>query len=340
MSSRMPGGERRDPIVCSVVIPTYNRSGWLAGCVESVRQSGVRGVEIIVVDDGSTDDTREVVRQLGPDVQSCYQPNAREASARNHGFRHSRGRYVVFLDSDDRWLPGGHLALIELLEGHPEIAVGFADALVGNPGTGYHSLAAQFRHDGFRSQASHELAGGFRVLDRQAFFCHMARRIGVSIGAFVIRRSAFEASGGFDETLRYGSDWELWLRLAACYTVVYLDRPIVTYEKHESNLSSLADKEVAAESFVRVMHGVLGKDLPLTHRQRACVRAGLARRLQHWGYFAFIRGGHRRARERFIESMKVGGLRRAALLYWACCWLHPALVGRLRALKQRASRRA
>jgi glycosyltransferase involved in cell wall biosynthesis len=322
-----------------VNIPTYNRASWLSGCVESVRRGGVPGAEIIVVDDGSTDDTQAVVGRLGPNVRYVYQPNGGDASARNRGFRRSRGRYVTFLDSDDRWLPGGHRALIELLERHPELDVGLADALIGNARDGYRGLGAQAGHGGFSRQTSHELPGGFRVLERQGFFCRLVRQMGVSGCAFVYRRTALEAVGEFDETLRYASDWELWLRLAARCTVAYLDRPIVTYEIHGGNLSRSGDREIVAESLVRALRGILSRDVPLTERQHACARGNLARRLGSWGYVAFDRGEYRAARERFAESMRYDGVRPSVLFYWGCCWLEPGLVARLRSLKQRVSRR-
>src|SRR5579885_1516999 len=90
----------------SVIIPAYNRAGFLPAVVDSLRAAGAGSLEILVVDDGSTDDTAAVAAALGPPVRYVRQANAGPAAARNHGFGLCAGRYVAFVDSDDEWLPG------------------------------------------------------------------------------------------------------------------------------------------------------------------------------------------------------------------------------------------
>jgi glycosyltransferase involved in cell wall biosynthesis len=325
-------------VTCSVIVPTYNRAPWLPGCVESIRGSGLRALEIILVDDGSTDETRDLVAQLGADVRYYYLARAGESAARNHGVRQSRGRYVAFLDSDDRWLPSGHQALVELLDQHPEIAVGFGDALLGSTGSGYRSLSEVLGRRSFRPQTSRLLPGGFHVLDRQALFDLLARRLGTSISTFVIRRTALESLGGFDERLQRGSDWELELRLAARYTFVYSNRPLATYELHESNTSRSGDAEHQAGELLQVPLALLAGSFPLTRQQRASLWQALAQRLHLWGYAAFAGGDLRRARARFAKSLRLGGWRPLTLFYWACTWLSPTTLQRLRHAKRRLGR--
>ena len=133
-----------------VVIPCWNEARNLAEVVRELR-SARSGDDILVVDDGSTDDTREVVAELGDDVRYVYRANGGPAAARNVGARCSRGRYLAFLDSDDRWLPGGHQRLLELLEANPGVAVGFGDVRVGNRREGYFGLIEMVGGEGFRA---------------------------------------------------------------------------------------------------------------------------------------------------------------------------------------------
>jgi glycosyltransferase involved in cell wall biosynthesis len=323
-------------VLCSVVIPSYNRADFLPACVESVRRSGLQQAEIVLVDDGSTDETPEVVRRLGPGIRYLYQPNGGEASARNVGIRHSRGRYVAFLDSDDQWLSGGHQALVEFLEQHPEVKVGFGDALIGSAKADYRSMSATFGHDGFRPQTLRELPGGFRVLDGRAMFCYLTHRIGISVCTFVVRRTALLAAGGFDETIRLGVDWELWLRLALRHVFVYYDRSLATYHRHSSNISRLVGAELGAGESVRLLKRLLAKEPSLAPDERACLESGLADRLQGWGYVAFDRGDYALARARCAESLRLRKARPRAWFYWLASWMPPRMIRALRTVKQRA----
>src|SRR5215471_20650978 len=104
----------------SVIVPTYNRAARLRTCLQSVIDGGESCAEVIVVDDGSEDDTREVVKGFGPAVRYVYQSNRGPSAARNAGVRLARGRYIAFLDSDDRLLPAPYSRVAAFLDSHPE----------------------------------------------------------------------------------------------------------------------------------------------------------------------------------------------------------------------------
>ena len=126
------------PPLVSVVIPSYNRSSLLMQTLASVRGQTFRDFEVLVVDDGSTDDTATRVRELGAEdgrIHYLYQANQGPAAARNAGASYARGAFIAFLDSDDLWLPDKLQEQLAFLAGRPDIDVVYADyAVIGDVG--------------------------------------------------------------------------------------------------------------------------------------------------------------------------------------------------------------
>ena len=191
----------------SVIIPCYNHAAGLPAAIESVRVQGWPGVEIIVVDDGSTDDTQRLLREMsGSDLRTLQQHNQGPAAARNAGVRAARGDWVAFLDADDYWLPGKLAAQFEMLARHRE---------------------ARFSYGGVRLRASDgsERENGCDFGDRPLLLvllegCH------VFTPTIIVRRDSLEETGLFHTGLRTGEDWDLWLRLAARYPSVGVSSPL------------------------------------------------------------------------------------------------------------------
>ena len=322
----------RPSLTC--VIPTFNRSGYVRDCLTALRQSGVPDVEVIVADDGSTDDTREVVAATNPAAKYHWQPNTgTPATARNAAFALSTGRYVGFLDCDDSWLPGAPAKAVALLDRYPDVDVLFADANMGNPDDGYGSWIASGGQDEFFRLPHREPEPGFRVLDRRPFFRRTAARNPVFIGATIMRREAFAAAGGFDPSLCGAADWELWLRMAYRFTWGYMAEPLAAYTRHLDNMSS--DHENMADEFARALRNVLAK-CDLAPADRRLVRRQLRVQLFGHAYHAYDRGDRPEARRRFGRAIRAGDRRPYTLALAASCYLPGGLMERLRRLKQRS----
>jgi glycosyltransferase involved in cell wall biosynthesis len=319
----------------SVIIPTYNRSGYVRDCLIALRESGVPDLDIIVADDGSTDDTREVTAATDRMARYLWQPNSgTPATARNKGFAISKGRYVGFLDCDDAWLPGAPAKAVGYLDRHPEVDVLFAEARMGNPQEGYVSWIESSGQAEFFRLPHREPEPGLRILERGPFFRRMAVRNPVFIGACVLRREAFEKVGMFEPTLCGAADWELWLRLASAFTYGYMAEPLAIYTRHLDNMSSNHDKMVG--EFCQALRNVLTKcDLPAS--DRAFIKERLRHHLYNHAYLAYEAGRTAEARGRFGSYLSAGGGWSAAL-YWLACCLPSGLVRRLRDLKQGLSR--
>ena len=115
-----------DPLV-SIIVPTFNRARLLGEALDGIAAQTFRDYEIIVVDDGSTDETPTIIAARPEPIRRLWQPNQGPASARNYGLSEARGTLVAFLDSDDVWMPGYLQACVELINPRPELALAYCD---------------------------------------------------------------------------------------------------------------------------------------------------------------------------------------------------------------------
>ncbi len=321
----------KSTIPLSVVIPTYNRSGFVRDCLNTLRRSGVPQLEIIVVDDGSTDDTAEVVAATDPNAIYLSQTNSGPAAARNHGFQLSRGTYVAFLDCDDEWLPDAPRGALELLNRFPEVDLLFADARMGNREDGFVSWIDSGGQEEFFQLPCREVQPGLRILERGPLFRRMAVRNPVFIGAVIMKREAFAQSGMFDPELCGAADWNLWLRMATNRTFAFWHEPLAIYTKHLDGMSN--DLDGMSKEFCMTL-----KKLPNQISLPPIDKKWIAQRLRHHlfshAYRAYNRGEYAEARSRFKDLLRYSGWEVRGFLYWALCCLPFGMPGRLRKWKR------
>jgi glycosyltransferase involved in cell wall biosynthesis len=220
----------RDPTI-SVVIPTYNRARFLPAAVASVRAQSYPCNEVLIVDDGSTDDTTEVVAGLGPEVRLIRQANAGPAAARNRGIHEAGGDLVAFLDTDDRWLPGKLAAQVELFRREPALGLVCADMAIENA-AGVRLVDSNFVQRGLQQ--------GFAALNGRPVPDAPRRLLElnfVNTSTVVARRQLLTDLGGFDTRLRYGEDLELWLRIAARHPIACVASVQEVRVEHDSNVT-------------------------------------------------------------------------------------------------------
>jgi glycosyltransferase involved in cell wall biosynthesis len=209
------------PLV-SVVIPCYNSARYLAQTIQSVLAQTYARVEIVVVDDGSTDATPGIAQSYP--VQYVYQTNRGISAARNTGVLCSRGKYVQFLDHDDRLLPMALEVGVKFLEERPECAMAVGEhRYIQADGTeiGY-SRKHTIRRDHYQELLEHNF------IETPCSVLH--------------RRSALELTGLFDERVQGAEDYELYLRTARQSPVITHDAPVAEYRLHEANISGNAER--------------------------------------------------------------------------------------------------
>lgn len=192
----------------SVIIPTYNRAWCLPEAIDAVLGQTCQDFELIVVDDGSRDETPAVVSAYGPAVRLLTQTNRGVSAARNLGVRASRGRLLAFLDSDDLWLPDKLARQAALFDTHPEALICQTEETWIRRGVRVNPRHRHRKPSGWIFEASLDLCL-------------------VSPSAVMMRRELFKTVGFFDETLPACEDYDLWLRVSARYPVHLIDAPLV-----------------------------------------------------------------------------------------------------------------
>lgn len=227
-----------DPLV-SVIIPTYNRARLVPGAIDSVLGQTYRNLELILVDDGSTDDTAEVLAGYGDKIRVVRQKNAGPAIARNRGIAVATGEIIAFLDSDDQWLPTKLERQVESLEAAgPDATCCLCNCTVlyANGGKTTTFAIADTIPDCATGLWLNPVAV---LLNRFVMFNQ----------AIAIRREVLERVGYFDETLRFGEDYELPFRLALEGPWTILRDELVVY--HEASPGSWAKAAMREEIRLR-----------------------------------------------------------------------------------------
>jgi len=196
------------PPVVSVVIPTYNRAWCLTRAVDSVLDQTFTDKELIVVDDGSEDDTTALLSAYGSRIQVIRQKNQGVSAARNAGIMAARGLWIALLDSDDHWLPAKLTAQFDWLAAHPDYRICQTEEI--------------WIRDGRRvnPKKRHRKRGG-HIFERCLPLCL------VSPSAVMMARSLLDEVGGFDEGLPACEDYDLWLRIACTHPIGLVDEPLI-----------------------------------------------------------------------------------------------------------------
>ena len=218
-----------DPVTpeVSVVIPAYNYGRYLRCAIDSALAQSFANLEVIVVDDGSTDDTPAIVRSCpDPRVRYLHQANAGLSAARNTGIREARAPFIALLDADDLWLPGMLAAAMERFASLPKEAGVVACASTRVDVDGRPIGGKAFFPSGDRWFTASEIVLQSRFMP----------------STVVARREAYAECGEFDTTLRSSEDRDMWIRIGMRFRIFHLGTPSVLIRKHGSNMSKHAER--------------------------------------------------------------------------------------------------
>ncbi|MDR2725972.1 MAG: glycosyltransferase [Candidatus Adiutrix sp.] len=237
------------PLV-SAIIPTFNRAWSLGRAVESVLAQAYRPLELIVVDDGSTDGTPGLLAPLAArgHILMISQPNRGVSAARNAGLAAARGSLIAFLDSDDEWLPGKLEAQVEFLKQNPDQAL------------------VQTQERWFRGGRRVNPGRRHRKLAGDIFIPSLSLCL-ISPSAVMLRRSLLDEVGLFDESLPAAEDYDLWLRVLARHPAGLIDRELVI--RHGGRPDQLSARPALDRWRILALEKILKTELSPERRQAA-----------------------------------------------------------------------
>jgi len=249
----------------SVVVPTFNCAGFIGTAIDSVLRQTRPPDEILIVDDGSVDNTREVVEALP--AKYLYQENAGPSSARNTGLRHANGDLVAFLDADDFWLPHKLATQLKAFENFPDAGFSFS--------TVWHLYAGtnpKISRDPYYPPQLAAWLRGKTVRDGGVYgsvYDLLLRKNCVATSSMVLRRQLAERVGDFDIRLRGCEDYDYWIRMARLAPAVFIERPVSRYRIVDDGLSGAweARYERFFETAVQVVSAHLREYPSLTVRR-------------------------------------------------------------------------
>lgn len=223
----MPAAVEQPSLRVSVIIPTYNRAGYLREALDSIFAQTLPPWEVIVIDDGSTDDTLQVVNNAPGPVRFYQQAHQGVAAARNLGLQNAAGDLIAWLDSDDLWEPEFLAAVVQLLA---------QDARLDGVYTGLTMIDA----DGA------ELRKAGRVESPDGLYQALVRDCFLATPSIVVKKTCYDQAGGFDPQFRVSEDYDMWLRLASRCRIMGISRPLVRIRVHATN--TMADVDALAQA--------------------------------------------------------------------------------------------
>jgi glycosyltransferase involved in cell wall biosynthesis len=230
----------------TAVIPTYNYGRFVAQAVESALTQTYGNVEVLVVDDGSTDDTRERLKPYADRIRYLYQENQSVAAARNTGVRAAKGNLIAFLDADDLWHPHKLEVQMRYLGDHPSVRLVAVDRLA--EGVTHWPPLASLAHPCARPVTVEEL-----VL-----------RPHFAPSGVLVRKECFDTVGFFDTSLRNAEDYDMWIRIACRFPIVKLEVPLWWYRVHGNNKSHVPARQEAAA--LTILKKTFAQPSPLSPR--------------------------------------------------------------------------
>ena len=212
------------PLV-SVIIPSYNCETYIAETINSVLAQDYPSIELLIIDDGSTDDTCKIIEQYSNRLKLIQQQNAGVCVARNRGIREAHGDYICLMDHDDYWFPDKISLQIKAFQNHPEVGIVYSEFKRWYPNSnGLHPPTDGFRDyhhesdidEAFSGWIYHQLLLDCWVLTSTAMF----------------RSDIFQTCGYFDESLPFSEDWDLWLRISLHQQFLKLRKTTTLYREH------------------------------------------------------------------------------------------------------------
>lgn len=261
----------------SIIIPTFNRKNLLKIAVNSVLNQSFKDFELIIIDDGSTDKTKEMIKSIKDNrIKYFYQKNKGVSCARNKGIKKAAGKYIAFLDSDDRFTKYKLEIVYETIKKYPKFKI-------------FHTNELWYRNGKILSQKKHHAKPDGDVFDKALKLCC------ISISTAVIEKNIFEKAGLFDEKLPACEDYDFWLRTACKYQVKLISDCLTI--KEAGHIGQQSKKYPAMDIFrIYAIDKLLKKD-KLTKKQKESAKNELINKCN-----IYVKGAKKRKKIKEVEK--------------------------------------
>ena len=263
---RLAPGDRMAAPEVSVVIPTYNRSAFLSQAMHSVLTQTFTGLELVVADNASTDDTAAIVASFAdPRIRYIHHDHNRGMVPNwNAGMSQSCGRYVALLEDDNWWDPEFLARTVAVLADRPEVGFVYTAAFLTDAGGTSRRLHRRWDRDETHTglEELRDLVRGNKIL----------------LSTVLMRHACYDAVGSFDESIQYAADWEMWMRLALHFRSAYISTPLAYYRQHDASGTAqihalpyalFFDHRMILDKTLRGAQAAYGRDLTAALRRAA-----------------------------------------------------------------------
>jgi len=310
-----------DNKLVSVIIPAYNAGKYISEAMESVLTQTYPSYEIIVVDDGSIDRTKETIDGLRVkgevckiDIKYIYQENKGPAAARNKGIKEAKGDYIAFLDSDDLWLPEKLERQMALLR-QSNYAMVYSDMS--------HEVDGEEIYRSYLKEKKYKFYGNGDV------YKQLLRENFIFTPTVIVKKAVIKSVGYFDERYKICEDYKMWLKIAKDYKIGFLDEPLVIRRRNKSNITQ--DKFLFIASGINLFRELL--DNNHDQKTKKIINNELYRRIFDLGYYHWDKGNISLAREYFTKAMRYKHNVLKAIPYLIASFFPSSFVSVIRKLK-------
>ncbi len=296
----------------SVVIPTYNYAHFICNAVDSVLAQTYQDYEIIVVDDGSRDNTGDVLAPYGDRIRCVRQENAGPSTARNKGIGLAQGELIAFLDADDCWLPDKLEKQVRFLDANPEFGMVFSDMS--------HCV------DGDMVHAAYLRERGYRYVAQGSIYNNLLREGFIFTPTVMLRSKCLDLVGVFDVTMCNCEDVDLWFRMADRYQIGFLDEPLVIRNQHGANVTGNSEDYLKAPVLLMERLYAVNSDL----ERKSIIKERLKSMFYNLGYYYFSIDRMPECRKYMLKAMTIGKNPGGVLKYFALSLLPLFAIHRLK----------
>jgi glycosyltransferase involved in cell wall biosynthesis len=299
-----------EPPLVTVVIPAYNSARYIGETLQSVLSQEYLRLEVIVVDDGSTDNTEDAVKKFDSSrVTYLRQPNSGGPSRpRNTGIQESRGQYIALIDSDDIMLPGKLARAVRLFMREPHLGLVFTNFVKFDDGQGRYPHAFLDTYEYFWNLPKKQIAGSHYVITADAAYDGLISENYIGTSGVVVPKEVFSEVGLFDESIAGPEDFDMWLRITSLYDIGFIDIIGHCYRVRADSITTRGDKKLIPHK-LRILERQLAKNLPEPLREK--IRGKISKELWALGYCHQTDEEIKLARKYYVLSLKEANYWRA-----------------------------